>query len=89
MEDLARGNAPGSGLALGLVHVADVPGRHEPGTGEINYQNIFRKLAELNYAGMVAMEFHPSGDPVSQLRAARDMALRAGREALAKKTIPA
>jgi hydroxypyruvate isomerase len=74
---------------LGLVHVADVPGRHEPGTGEINYQNIFRKLAELNYAGMVAMEFHPSGDPVSQLRAARDMALRAGREALAKKTIPA
>lgn len=74
---------------LGLVHIADVPGRHEPGTGEINYQNIFRKLAELNYAGMVAMEFHPSGDPVSQLRAARDMALRAGRESLGKKTIPA
>ncbi len=62
---------------LGLVHVADVPGRHEPGTGEINYENIFRKLAELNYTGMVAMEFHPTGDPVAQLRAARDMALRA------------
>ena len=62
---------------LGLVHVADVPGRHEPGTGEINYTNIFRKLAELNYTGMVAMEFHPSGDPVTQLRAAREMALRA------------
>jgi hypothetical protein len=28
----------------------------------------------------VAMEFHPTGDPVAQLRAARDMALRAGRE---------
>jgi len=65
---------------LGLVHVADVPGRHEPGTGEINYPNIFRKLAELNYTGMVAMEFRPTGDPVAQLRAARDMALRAGRE---------
>jgi hydroxypyruvate isomerase len=65
---------------LALVHVADVPGRHEPGTGEINYPNIFRKLAELNYTGMVAMEFHPTGDPVTQLRAARDMALRAGRE---------
>jgi hydroxypyruvate isomerase len=65
---------------LGLVHIADVPGRHQPGTGEINYQNIFAKLAELNYAGVVAMEFHPTGDdPVTQLRAARDMALRAGR----------
>jgi hydroxypyruvate isomerase len=74
---------------LGLVHIADVPGRHEPGTGEINYQNIFRKLAELNYTGMAAMEFHPSGDPVTQLRAARDMALRAGSEPLGKKVIPA
>jgi hydroxypyruvate isomerase len=73
---------------LGLVHIADVPGRHEPGTGEINYQNIFRKLAELNYTGVVAMEFHPSGDPVTQLRAARDMALQAGREAVAKKPLP-
>jgi hydroxypyruvate isomerase len=63
---------------LGLVHIADVPGRHEPGTGEINYQNIFRKLAELHYTGVVAMEFHPTGDPVSQLRAAREMALLAG-----------
>ena len=70
---------------LALVHVADVPGRHEPGTGEINYENIFRKLAALNYKGMVAMEFRPSGDPVAQLRAAREMALRAG-SATTKKT---
>jgi hydroxypyruvate isomerase len=62
---------------LALVHVADVPGRHEPGTGEINYQNIFRKLSELNYTGVIAMEFHPSGDAITQLRAAREMALRA------------
>lgn len=34
---------------LGLVHVADVPGQHEPKTGEINYANIFGKLAKLNY----------------------------------------
>jgi hydroxypyruvate isomerase len=74
---------------LGLVHIADVPGRHQPGTGEINYQNIFRKLAELNYTGVAAMEFHPSGDPVMQLRAARDMALRSGSGALASKAIPA
>ena len=30
---------------VGLVHVADVPGRHEPGTGEMNYINIYRRLA--------------------------------------------
>jgi hydroxypyruvate isomerase len=56
---------------IGLIHVADVPGRHEPGTGEINYANIYRKLAQLNYKRMVAMEFHPTGDPVATLRSAR------------------
>ena len=63
---------------LGLVHIADVPGRHEPGTGEINYENIFRKLTEIGYTRVAAMEFHPSGDPVVQLRAARKLALQAG-----------
>jgi hydroxypyruvate isomerase len=62
---------------VGLVHIADVPGRHEPGTGEINYQNIFRKLAELKYDRIAAMEFLPTGDPVAKLRAARAMALEA------------
>jgi hydroxypyruvate isomerase len=63
---------------IGLIHVADVPGRHEPGTGEINYTNIFRKLAQLNYKRMVAMEFHPTGDSVAVLRAAKTQALSAG-----------
>src|SRR6266699_4321642 len=62
---------------VGLVHIADVPGRHEPGTGEINYESIFRKLGELKYRGTVAMEFLPTGDPVAQLRAAREMAIQA------------
>ena len=69
---------------LGLVHIADVPGRHLPGTGEINYENIFRKLVDLNYTGVVAMEFLPEGDPVAQLRSAREMALRAGVDGLPK-----
>jgi len=59
---------------VGLIHIADVPGRHEPGTGEINYTNIYRKLAELNYKGTLAMEFYPSGDVVETLRRARDQA---------------
>jgi hydroxypyruvate isomerase len=63
---------------VGLVHIADVPGRHEPGTGEINYENIFRTLARLKYDRFAAMEFLPTGDGVQSLRAAREMALRAG-----------
>jgi hydroxypyruvate isomerase len=56
---------------IGLVHIADVPGRHEPGSGEVNYGNIYKKLAELNYSHNVAMEFRPVGDPVATLRAAK------------------
>jgi hydroxypyruvate isomerase len=66
---------------VGLVHVADVPGRHHPGTGEINYPNIFHKLAELRYSRYVAMEFNPLGDPVKELRDARDLAISSARSA--------
>lgn len=62
---------------IGLIHVADVPGRHEPGTGEINYTNIYRKLAKLHYKHVVAMEFKPTGDPVESLRAAKAEAIKA------------
>lgn len=62
---------------VGLVHIADVPGRHEPGTGEIDYRNIYRKLAELKYGKFIAMEFFPTGDPTAALRAARLDALAA------------
>jgi hydroxypyruvate isomerase len=64
---------------VGLVHIADVPGRHEPGTGEINYENICRTLGRLKYDRYAAMEFLPTSDPVGKLRAAREMAIRAGR----------
>ncbi len=56
---------------IGLIHIADVPGRHEPGTGEINYGNIYKKLAQLHYRHNIAMEFLPVGDPVATLRTAR------------------
>jgi hydroxypyruvate isomerase len=64
---------------VGLVHIADVPGRHQPGTGEINYKNIFRKLAELKYNRIAAMEFLPTGDPVAELRAARQFAIESAK----------
>jgi hydroxypyruvate isomerase len=77
-EQIAEGNLiaklqPNIDL-IALVHVADVPGRHEPGTGEINYSNIFKKLHELNYRGNIAMEFIPTSDTVKSLRAAKALA---------------
>lgn len=65
--------------AIGLIHVAYVPGRHQPGTGEINYANIYRKLVELKYSKVVAMEFRPTGDAVEALRTAWEMVERVGR----------
>jgi hydroxypyruvate isomerase len=62
---------------VGLIHVADVPGRHEPGTGEVNYINVYRALAQLKYRDVIAMEFYPTGDVAETLRHAREEALRA------------
>jgi hydroxypyruvate isomerase len=62
---------------VGLVHIADVPGRHEPGTGEIDYAAVYRKLAELKYSHWIAMEYYPTGDTVSALKTSRMDALRA------------
>jgi hydroxypyruvate isomerase len=45
---------------LGYVQVADNPGRHEPGTGEIHYPRVLRQLFELGYRGYVGLECVPS-----------------------------
>ena len=42
---------------IGHFHFADNPGRHEPGTGEINYKNVFKAIYETGYRGIVASEF--------------------------------
>ena len=46
---------------IGHVHIADVPGRHQPGTGEINYKNVFAALDSAGYEGYTGMEFSPVG----------------------------
>ena len=56
--ELVRRAAP----LIGEIQVADVPGRREPGTGEINYPAIARALAALGYRGTVGLEAWPSGD---------------------------
>jgi len=43
------------------IQIADVPGRHQPGTGEINYPAIFAALEKLGYQGYIGLEYHPEG----------------------------
>ncbi|MGW1802228.1 TIM barrel protein [Streptomyces sp. NPDC001984] len=47
---------------IGEIQVADVPGRCEPGTGEINYPAVARALTDLGYNGTVALEAWSSTD---------------------------
>jgi len=48
---------------FGHFHIADVPGRFEPGTGELNFRNILKALADSGYDGVVGFEFEPkNGD---------------------------
>jgi hydroxypyruvate isomerase len=52
---------------IGHIQLADVPGRHEPGTGEINYPTVLKALSELNYSGHVGLEYRPLNDSDSSL----------------------
>lgn len=44
---------------IGHVQIADNPGRHEPGTGEINYAFVFAELDRMGYTGWVGCEYKP------------------------------
>ena len=54
-------------------HVADVPGRHEPGTGELNYENVVRAIADTGFDGYIGCEFWPTDDPDATLEAAVEL----------------
>ena len=56
---------------IGEVQVADVPGRMEPGTGEINYPAIARALTQMGHKGVVGLESFASGDSTEALEAFR------------------
>lgn len=49
-------------IQFGHIHVADAPGRHEPGTGEINYTKVIRHLEACGYTGRVGYELFPETD---------------------------
>jgi len=49
------------------MQIADVPARNEPGTGEIGWEFVFRRIDELGYAGWVGCEYRPAGDTIEGL----------------------
>jgi hydroxypyruvate isomerase len=64
--DLARtmeANLP----RIAHIQLADNPGRHEPGTGEINYPFLFAHLDRIGYARWIGCEYKPQGDTAAGL----------------------
>ncbi len=47
--------------AIGHIQIADNPGRHEPGTGEVNFANLFRFIDDAGYKGYIGCEYKPLG----------------------------
>jgi hydroxypyruvate isomerase len=52
---------------IGHLQLADNPGRHEPGTGEINYDYLFRHIDTLGYTGWIGCEYKPAGTTLEGL----------------------
>jgi len=53
---------------IGHVQIADVPDRHEPGTGEINFDFLLAHIDRLGYQGWIGAEYIPKGDTVEGLK---------------------
>lgn len=53
---------------IGHMQVADNPGRHEPGTGEINYPFLFEHIDRLGYDGWIGCEYKPQTSTAEGLR---------------------
>lgn len=49
------------------MQLADNPGRHEPGTGEINYPFLFAEIDRLGYPGVIGLEYVPAADTTASL----------------------
>lgn len=80
-EQLARGNILNSLIEnaseyVTHFHVADPPARAQPGTGELNWENVFDAVSETGYDGYMGGEFIPEGDPIEALETLVDLGER-------------
>lgn len=53
---------------IGHLQIADVPGRNEPGSGELNFDFLLRHIDALGYSGWIGCEYNPKGDTVEGLK---------------------
>jgi hydroxypyruvate isomerase len=53
---------------IGLFHIGDYPGRHQPGTGKINFGDIFKFLSHMDYKKYISMEFTPTIDDAAAVK---------------------
>jgi hydroxypyruvate isomerase len=60
------------------IQLADNPGRHEPGTGEINFTNLLRFIDEAGYNGWVGCEYRPAGATEEGLKWAKPYLRKGG-----------
>lgn len=58
---------------FGLFHVADAPGRHEPGTGAVNWKNVLNHLNNKGYEGYVSFELYPEGTSEKAVKAIQEV----------------
>ncbi len=56
---------------VGHIHVADTPGRHEPGTGVIDWTRVFAWLSAQGYGGRIGLEYLPVASTTESLAAVR------------------
>jgi hydroxypyruvate isomerase len=63
---------------IGHMQLADNPGRHEPGTGEINYEWLLKRIDDLGYAGWIGCEYKPCAGTVAGLSWAAPHLLHSG-----------
>jgi len=58
---------------IGYIHIADIPGRHEPGTGSVDWKPILSLLASTKYERFVGFEYSPLQNSRGSLRRIRDL----------------
>ena len=68
-EQISRGNIirtlTEAAPYVKVFHVADNPGRNDPGTGEIAWPNVYQAIRKTGYTGYIGMEYHPLADPLA------------------------
>jgi hydroxypyruvate isomerase len=86
-QQISEGNLTGNIRAysdlIGYYQLADHPGRHEPGTGEIAYDHILQVVHDVGYQGAIGLELSPKYEPIAALNAVRRADQRAKNKAWA------